>query len=180
MLVSGSQGQNCSTWSLLDLPIYCPTLSLQQHHGGWPFREMFLFFFNLKRKKKGSKLWSKSQVMSGEAWEGKQYRLLMGSLASQGQGTGKSRPESTAVQSKGKIASVWLGITLKINKLEQKQKVHFFKTKCICSLHRAVPCWQESYTAISLSSTLTHSIKIRNSTKLPLWLSSGLRTEMLL
>lgn len=71
--------------------------------------------------------------MSGEASEGKQYRLLMGSLASQGQGTGKSRPASTAVQSKGKIASVWLGITLKINKLEQKQKVHFFKTKCIFS-----------------------------------------------
>lgn len=46
----------------------------------------------------------------------------MGSLASQGQGTGESRTESTAVQSKGKIASVWLSITLKISELEQKTK----------------------------------------------------------
>lgn len=67
-------------------------------------------------------------------------QVFNGSLASQGQGTGESRPESTTVQSKGKIASVWLGITLKINKLEQKQKVYYFKTKHICSLHGAVPC----------------------------------------
>lgn len=164
MLVSGSQRQNCSL--KLAGPSYLLSCSPSAAPPRWdgPLEKCFFSFFYIKGKKKGSKAWSKSQVMSGEAWEGKQIRFLTGSLVSQRQGTGESRPESTAVQSKGKIASVWLGITLKINKLEQKQKVYYFKTKHICSLHGAVPTWQESYTAIGLSSTLTHSIKIRTGT----------------